>query len=171
MSVITGNVTLTAGFTEQVTAGVVTTQNLPATVTQQVSYANGTAANQCDLIHAVKYTLAASATTIDLTAVPDLAGATINFARVREILCWISDTTLSHTVALGNAAATPFAAFWGATGIQTVYPGGAVYRWADPTSTGAGVGAVVSGTSKSLKLDPGSNTVVLNLIILGCSAA
>lgn len=171
MAVVNGNLNVSASFSQTVTAGLVTPQNLGANASQNLPYGNGTGANQIDLIHAKAYSLVASTPqTIDLTSLPDLSGVTVNMARVREILCWITDTALSHTVVLGAAASNPFAAFWGTTGLQTIYPGSAVYRFSDPTSVGSGVGAVTSGTNKSLKIDPGSNNVVFNLVILGCSA-
>ena len=53
--------------------------------------------------------------------------------------------------------------------IGTVFAGSIRY-FTDPTSIGSGVGAVTSGPSKNLKLDPGSHNVTLNLLIAGCTA-
>jgi hypothetical protein len=171
MANVSGNLAINAGLTQLVTSGLVTPQSIPAAVGQNIGYTNGTGASQCDLIHAKKYALVASTPqSPDFTSITDLSGATVNFARIRELICWIDDTNLGHTVALGDAGSNPLAAFWGTTGIQTIYPGGAVYRFSDPTSVGSSVGAVVTSSSKVLKIDPGSNGVNFNLIVLGCSA-
>ena len=169
MAVVAGTAALTSGFNQTVSTGVVTTQTIPASVSLTTQYANGTAAGKVDLIHARQYTLAGSPTTLDLTNLLDLSGAAASFARVRELVVQVVTATGGFDLTLGNAASNAWAAFWGATGTDKVFAGTIRY-FTDPTSVGSGVGAVVTGSSKNLKLDPGANTIVVNLIIAGCSA-
>jgi hypothetical protein len=169
MATIGGTSQLSAGFNQTVSSGVITSQTIPASISLTTQYGNGTGAGQVDLIYAKQLTLAATPTTLDLTAVTDLSGASVNFARVREMAIQIVDKTAGHNVTLGNAATNAFSAFWGATGTDVVFAGSIRY-FTDPTSTGAGVGAIVDSTHKNLKLDPGANTVVINILVVGCSA-
>jgi len=170
MAAVTGTAQLVAGFNQTVTSGLITTQTLPASISLTTQYANGTGAGAIDLIYARQIALVASTPqTLDLTALTDLSGATVNFARVRELVVQVVTTTSAFNVTLGAAAANPWTPLWGTTGTDTVFAGSIRY-FTDPTSIGSGVGAVTSGTSKNLKLDPGSNNVTINLLIAGCSA-
>lgn len=170
MAVVTGTVQLVTGFNQTVTSGLVTTQTLPASISLTTQYANGTGAGQINLIYAKQIALVASTPqTLDFTSLLDLSGATVNFARVRELVVQVVTVTSAFNVILGAAAANPLAAFWGTTGTDTVFAGSIRY-FTDPTSVGAGVGAVTSGTSKNVKFDPGSNNVTINLLIAGCTA-
>jgi hypothetical protein len=170
MAVVTGSPQLIVGFNQTVTAGLIQTQTLPAGISLTTQYTNGTGAGAIDLVYAKQLTLVASTPqTLDLTSILDLSGATISFARVREMVLQVVTATSGYKVTIGAAASNPWAPFWGTTGTDIVF-GGSTRYFTDPTSIGAGIGAVTSGTSKSLKLDPGSNTIVCNLIIAGCSA-
>lgn len=170
MATIGGTSQLSAGFNQTVTASVITTQTIPASIALTTQYKNGTAAGSVDLIYARQLSLVASTPqTLDLTNLTDLAGGAVNFARVRELAVQVVDTTAGHDINLGDAASNAWAAFWGATGTCTVHAGTILYR-TDPTSVGSGVGAVVTSSSKNLKIDPGSNNVTINLLIVGCSA-
>lgn len=170
MAVVTGTAQLVAGFNQTNSSGLITTQTLPASISLTTQYQNGTGAGAINLIFAKQIALVASTPqTLDLTTLTDLSGAAVNFARIRELVVQVVTATSGFNVILGNAAATAFAAFWGATGTDTVFAGSIRY-FTDPTSVGVGIGAVTSGTSKSLKLDPGSNNVTINLLIAGCTA-
>lgn len=134
------------------------------------SYGNGTGAGAIDLLHCKSYSLAAAATTIDLTALADLESVNQNYARVREF--YIRNTS-AYPLFVGNAAATQWAVAQGpivsATATFCVLPGG-TFQWSDYSTVGASLGAYVDSTHKSLKFDPGANTVTFDLIIAGCSA-
>lgn len=170
MAVVTGNAGFNVGLNQTVTSGLVTTQTLPAAIALTTQYGNGTGAGQINLLYAKQIALVASTPqTLDLSSLADISGATVNFARIREIVIQVVTATSAFNVTVGAAASNPFAAFWGTTGTDTVFAGSTRY-FTDPTSVGAGVGAVTSGTSKSLKLDPGSNNVTINLLIAGCTA-
>jgi len=170
MAIVTGTAQLVSGFNQTVTSGLITTQTLPASVSLTTQYQNGTGAGQVNLIYARQIALASGVPqTLDLTALADLSGATVNFARVRELIVQVVTASSGLKVTLGADASNPWAPFWGTTGTDTVFAGSIRY-FTDPTSVGSGVGAVTSGTSKNLKLDPGSDNVTVNILIAGCSA-
>lgn len=169
MATIGGTSQLSAGFNQTVTSGVITSQTIPASISLTTQYKNGTGAGSVDLIYAKQLTLAATPTTLDLSSLTDLAGGSVNFARIREMAIQVVDTATTHIVTLGDAASNAFSAFWGATGTDIVFAGSIRY-FTDPTSVGAGVGAIVDSTHKNFKMDPGANTVVINILIVGCSA-
>jgi hypothetical protein len=133
------------------------------------TYGTGTGAGQVDGIHCKTYSLVATSTTLDLTAMTDPNGATITCTtgRVRE---FILQNTSAFPIILGNAAATQWAGMLTVTtGTLTVPPGG-IQHFSDPTTVGASAGAYVDATHKSLKIDAGANTVSFNLLIAFCSA-
>lgn len=170
MAVVTGTAQLVAGFNQTVTSGLITTQTLPASISLTTQYTNGTGAGAINLVYAKQIALVASTPqTLDLSALTALDGSSVNFARVRELVIQVVTATSAFNVTVGAAASNPWAPFWGTTGTDVVFAGSIRY-FTDPTSVGAGVGAVTSGTSKALKLDPGSNNVTINLMIVGCTA-
>lgn len=170
MAVVAGTAQLNAGFNQTVTSGLINTQTLPASIAVTTQYGNGTGAGQIDLLYARQLTFAVSTPqTLDLTAIIDLAGATVNFARIRELIIQVVTTTSGVKLTAGAAASDPWAALWGTTGTNII-PAGTTYRFSDPTSVGSGVGAVTSGTSTDLKLDPGAAIQTVNILIAGCSA-
>lgn len=158
------------------------TQNLTQAIQPTLSWTSGTAASSYDLLHAKTYALAAATQTIDLTAIVDLSGATVNMARVRAILAVNLSTTSGRDLVIDTTGSNGFKGFGGASGSKrTVYASlgntstGAAAVWnydlcLDAYSVGAGVGAVTSGTSKNIVLDPGSNSFSVWIFILGCSA-
>lgn len=170
MAVVTGTAQLSVGFNQTVTSGLINTQTLPASISATSQYTNGTGASMVDLVYAKQLTLLASTPqTLDLTSLTDLSGATVNFARIRELVIQVVTTTSGYTVTVGAAAANPWAALWGTTGTMVI-PAGSIFRVSEPNLLST-AGLVTSGTSKNLKLDPGANQVVINLMIVGGSAA
>jgi hypothetical protein len=61
--VVAGTDSLSAGFNQTVSTGVVTTQTIPASISLSTSYTNGTAAGKIDALYAKQLTLAATPTT------------------------------------------------------------------------------------------------------------
>lgn len=174
MANVSGSAQAALNMTQVVTTGVVSQQNLPANINQSINYTTGTGAGQVDLLYAKQLSLAASATTLDLTSLTDLSGASINMARVRFIWIFNLATTAGYTITVGNAASNPFTGFLSSTGTAVCYPGSSSSYgrliFEDPQSVGGSVGAVTGGSNKNLKLDPGSNTVSCYVVIGGCSA-
>lgn len=170
MAVVTGSSQVIAGFNQTVTSGLIQTQTLPAGLSLSTQYTNGTGAGQINLLYAKQLTFAVSTPqTLDITSIADLSGATVNFARVRELIIQVVTATSGYKLTVGAAASDPWAAIWGTTGTNIVFAG-TTYHFTDPTSVGAGVGAVTSGTSTDLKLDPGAAIMIVNVVIAGCTA-
>lgn len=170
--VVTGQVTFNASFAESVTTGAVVNYQIPATVSANLTYTNGTASNQVDTIYARQISLAATTTTLDLTSLTDPAGNSINFARVRELIVQNLSATAGRDVKIYAGASNGWAPLPASSDTNYLYARySGVFRLSDPVSTGSGNGNVVSGTSKTIVLDPGSNTISVNVIIVGGSAA
>lgn len=137
------------------------------------AYTAGTGANQADTIYLTTGTIAASgSTTIDLTALTDIYGNNISFARVKALYFELQTTTTASSVSIGNAAANQ--ALQGAanfldagTDIIRVLNGGCLFFSAGPSSTAF----TVDSTHKSLKFlnNDGSNTATYRLCIVGAS--
>lgn len=168
--VVAGNVTFNAAFTETVSSGVIQTYSVPATISSNLSYANGTASNQIDTIYAKALTLSGATTTIDLTSLTDPAGNSANFARVREFIVVNTSTTAGFDVKVEAGASNGWSVLPPSTSpVYARYSG--ILRISDPVSTGSGNGNVVGSTSKTVTFDPGANTVIINVLIVGGSAA
>lgn len=174
---VTGTVTLNANFTEVVTSGVISTLQLPATINQTISYGNGTSTGNVDYIYAKQLSLAGSATTLDLTSLTDLNGGSVNFARVREVIIVNLATTAGYTLTIGPGVSNPWTTGpIAASSTVVLQPsvgqttGSATFRASDPWSVGATTGWYVDSTHKTLKLDPGSNTLSCYVVLVGGSA-
>jgi hypothetical protein len=167
-AVTSGGVTFKPSFAQTIQNATAGDYAIPAEITNlTTNYGNGTGALQFDLLYNKKLTLSAAAQTLDLSAVTDAAGGAINFARIREFILY---NPSAFPVTIGAAAATQWVGMLGTTTSTLTIPAGGRHYFSDPSSVGGGVGAVVTGSSKSLKLDPGANTLVLTLIMAGCSA-
>jgi hypothetical protein len=166
--VVSGNVTFNAAFVETATA--IGTYQIPATVSSNLSYANGTASNQVDTIYAKTITLASTTQTIDLTSLTDPAGNSINFARVREFIIVNPDATAGHDLKVEAGSSNPVI-FIPPVANYLICRYSGTLRVSDPVSTGSGNGNVVTGTTKTITFDSGSNTITFYVLIVGGSAA
>jgi len=127
--------------------------------------AYGTAATQLNLIYSdLSLTLAGAATTLDLQALTDVSGAAIDFAKIYRIGIINTTATNGFDLTVGGAVANPWEPFVSATGDKIVIPDGSDWFWSDVD------GATVDATHSDLKLDPGANTLVAKLLIIGLSA-
>jgi hypothetical protein len=166
--VVNGQVTFNAAFTEQATA--IGTFSIPATVSSNLSYANGTASNQVDTIYAKTVTLAATTQTIDLTSLTDPAGNSINFARVRELIVVNTSTAAGFDLKVEAGASNGVAFLPPAANFLLARYNGSL-RVSDPVSTGSGNGNVITSSTKTITFDAGANTVTFLVLIVGGSAA
>lgn len=170
MAVVTGSVKTQTTFTQ-------TPSNLPGTVTPATigqtfttTLGNATTADNVDLKYTTTLTFTAStAQTLDLTALTDIYGGTVNFARIRTMTLKQKSTTDGATLTLGAAAANPWAAIWGTTGTHIMQ--------ASTSTNDAGLiitapnttGYVTSGSSKNLKLLPSAHAFSVDIEITGAS--
>jgi hypothetical protein len=173
---VTGTSNLISSFTETSPAGLILTQQLTTAISQLIQYGNGTSAGNVDYVYGKTLTLAGSATTLDLTSLTDLFGGSINFARVRFFAVQNLSTTAAQTVTISGGTSNPWTTGpWGASSTIILQPsptqnaGVSRVVFEDPYVTGATTGWYTSGTSKTVKLDPGANTISVNVLIAGCS--
>lgn len=178
MANVSGTLNLGANFSQQISSGVIADYSIPANLALNLTLGNGTSAGKVDLCYAKKLNLAGSATTLDLSSIADVSGATVNFARVRLLIVQNLATTAGYTVTLGSAASNQWTGFLGTSTSTVIVPPNvgatanqSLFLFTDLYSVGASTGAYVDGTHKSFKIDPGANTLDINLLILGCSAA
>ena len=131
--------------------------------------ANGTGADQADLVFRDQRTLAATTgEDLDLAgSLTDSFGTTITFARVK-MLYVASAAANGDTIAVGGAAANQFINWVAnATDIVNVSPGGAFMLFA-PGATGY---AVTAGTGDLLKIyNAHSAEGTYDIVIVGASA-
>lgn len=178
MPVTGGNSRLQADFFQTISSGVLTPYNVPAPISQVLSYSNGTGAGQYNQLHCKKYSLAATPQSIDLTSILLVDGTTGNMARVRESFFLMLSQTSAHKAIIDTTVSNGFKGLGdGSTGSKRSLLGVPANiitfnydHWSDWYSVGAGVGGVTSSTSKIVSLDPGANSFDVLAIILGCSA-
>lgn len=197
---VSGNVSMNASFSEQITAGVITPQNLPASVNQNLTYssATGGAPLTTDTIWAKAAQFGAGGANaggsvahycqIPLTSLSDLAGNAISFQRVREVFIQNSlsyplylyggNSSGASAVAWIPSAASGSSAFqipgYGSASSNSVY--WPTFRICDPVtasvSTGAQLGYFVSTANCYITLynGAGASTDSVNIMIAGCAA-
>lgn len=179
MANVSGSIQVSVAATQVVTSGLVSTQNLPASITQALNYSSGTGAGQVNLCYAKALTLNATPTTLDLTSILALDGSTVNFARVRELFVMNLASAGGQVLTVGSSGGvgSAFSAFQGASGTTVVHPAitssvasATMLRWSDPSNVGASSGAVTGASNKNVKLDPGANSITVQVVILGCDA-
>jgi hypothetical protein len=171
MATISGSVSLSATLTQSkvTTSGDVST-NLTTTVKESLTYKNGTAAAQLDLLYNNTYTISGT-TTIDLTALADnvTPGVTNSFARVREFI--VINQSSSNDLKVYQAASNGWASLPPSGNPLYARAGNGVVYLADRNSSGTGVGMVTGTTNKSVTFDPNGATITFNLVLAGCSVA
>lgn len=162
---ISGTIKLEIRLAENTTANTTGTVKHDITETYTWTLGEGTGANQLDDFWSADFSLAATSTTYDLTALTGPRG-TVAFTKVKGILIYVSTATDGHTLLVGNAATNAwFAPFSGATVTHEVMAGGAWFtnsHLAQTTNPWT-----VNSTNKNLKLDAGANTIAGTIIIWG----
>jgi hypothetical protein len=171
MPVTTGNANVTHAFQTKVATGYLTPVTVNFAINNSVNYTvSGTGDGQVDLPFGMPVTLTGAAQTFDLTAMTDQIGVVRNFARVREFVIYNTDTTAGHQVNIYRASSNGWNFLPTATSPMVLTIDGGQILLRDPHSTGSGVGLVTSTNSRTFTLDPGANTVTVNILIMGCSA-
>ncbi len=168
--VITQNGQYNIGATQVVSSGLLTPQSLPAALSFALNYTNATTgALTCDQMHAKVYSLLVSTPqTIDLTSLTDLNGNAMNFARVRDIVFYNPNATVTHTVTVYAGASNGWAYLPATPGLTVLANGGMVWLH-DPNSATGIIGMVTSGSSKTITMDPGALATALSVYIIGNS--
>jgi len=132
--------------------------------------ANGTGANQADLVFRGQRTLALSTSEdLDLAgSLTDAYGATITFARVKMIYVKAASTNGGNII-IGGAAANTFVGSFSDASDKVELAAGQMYQVTAPDATGW---AVTAGTADILKVenDDGAAVGTYDIIIVGASA-
>ena len=196
---VSGSVNLNESFSETITAGVITPQNLPASMSQNLnySYASTGASLTTDTLWAKAAQFGGGGAgaggtvahycTIPLTSLSDLAGNAITFQRVREL---VIQNSLSYPIYLyGGNSSGGSAVPWlpgtasGSSALQIPGYGSAsansvywpTFRICDPVtsavSSGAQLGYFVSTATPYFTLynGAGASTDSVNIMIAGCA--
>lgn len=144
------------------------TVSFPFALTSALSLANGTAANQADMVWTDTRTLAASTgEDLDLAGVlTDAVGATMTFATIKAVMITAASGNTNNVV-VSRPAANGVVLFEAASDAIAVKPGG-VFIWACP---GTGV-AVTAATGDLLHVENSAagTSVDYSIIIIGTSA-
>lgn len=131
--------------------------------------ADGIGLDQADIIWHDERTVTAAAETLDLTALTRTVfgdTATLNFVKVKGLVIKNKSTTAGENLTVGNAATNGWTGWTNpATATIAIGPNAWQGFW-EPNLAGR----AVSGTNKSLKIDPGAATIVYRIFILGASA-
>lgn len=172
MATVTGSVTTQTVFQQSSSSVPGSVTPLANSQSLKVAFTtSGTAADQVDLKYSKTLTFAsATAQTLDLTALTDVYGGTVNFARIRSITISMKSTTDGATLTIGNAASNAWTAILGATGTLVMQAATttnqSILVLTAPNTTGWATG----GSSKNLKLLPSSHAFDVDIEITGCSA-
>ncbi len=139
----------------------------PLSISQQITFAEGTGANQANRVWSDTRTIAASTSEdLDLSgsALLDPYGVAVVFTKVKAIFVRAAAGNTNNVV-VGGAAATQWAAMLGTTGTVTLPPG-ALFAAFNPSTAGY---AVAAGATDLLKVaNSGAGTSVsYDIVIIG----
>jgi hypothetical protein len=173
------NITLTSGLTlnfgETPSSGAFSVNSQTVTLSESLAAnfrSSGTLADQCDgLIYLTPTFVASTPQTFDLSAQNDPLGNAVTVARIRLFLVkWLS-TTDNVPLLLGNATSNPWTGLCSSgTATIAVPPSSSLNSGGLLVLAPQTTGLVVSGTSKSIKLDPQTAAGTAHIIALTCSA-
>ena len=155
----------------QTGANDIAAQDFSPEITKLLEFANGTGANQADLLFVDERTIAASGSEeIDLAgSLSDAFGATITAAEVVGLLV-VADAGNTNDVVVGGAASNAFVGpFAAADNTVSVGPGG-IFAIFSPDASG--IGTVTASTGDLLKVANSSSGtgVTYKLAVLARSA-
>lgn len=172
MAIVTGSITPNIAFNQTITSGFLTSTPIGIGLTLSVAFTNGATADKINLIHAATYTFtSATPQTIDLSALTDIIGAAVNFARVRAIVVKMNSVTDGATLTLTAGASNGNTNILGtAAGLiigsaSATNSSGACLILTSPNTTGY----VVDGTHKTLTFTPSAHAFTADILIAGAA--
>jgi hypothetical protein len=164
---LNGSVSLTINASQSVTAGLGQASNtLAKTVAKTI--ANGSGANQANVLWSSSRSLTGTAEDLDLNGVlTDAYGASVNLLRVKGIYIGNLSSTDGQDILVGGAGSNAWVGMVGGTSHKIkVGPSGFFFNYS-PLATGF---PVVSGTGDQLHIDPQGATLTYEIAILGSSS-
>jgi hypothetical protein len=169
---LTGQFYFKADFALTKSTGLPRELRLPLTGEYTNNVADGTTDNKADRIYFKKLTLAATPTDLDLQSLIDVNGDAVSFAEI--IGGYVENTDTANPLTIGGTGAitNAWTSWLSNPGTIKVRPAAsATSPSIQPIGpTGDDPGFAVSGTNKVLRLDPGANTIVINIMLVGRSA-
>jgi hypothetical protein len=169
MATVKSNGTINLGFNQDLAYGIGQIQNLSVPmVLRTVFNVSGALADQCNKLHLKQYTLVASTPqNIDLQSLVDPSGATVSLGAVRVLALRNNATTDGWVLLVGAAGSNEWDGVVSNAGTLTVYPSSAANDGFTVFQIPNTTGAVVDGTHHLLKLDPGSHSFTVDVLIAG----
>lgn len=163
-STVSGTLTLSSTLNVAVPVGptALTAYNIGIAPNLTNSYAAGSGPNQGNKIYQSSLTATGAVADLDLTAAVCVDG-TVGFTHVRELWIFNDATTVGYTLTYGLGT-NPFSPMLGGTTPTVVISPGSVQRFYRPLDT---LGWTVSGSIKTVRVDPGANTIAYRIIVLG----
>lgn len=162
---VTGGVTLSCSFVQQLDAGATRINAYPVPVqpSRSVSYSTGAGAYQVQALAQGSGTTASSTPVdLDLMAITRVDGVA-GFTHVREAIVFNDSAADVLTVGDDGVVTNAWTA-WSETGAQFKVQPGACLRIAKPAGAN---GYDVDGTHKVLRLDPGAAAVPYRFVVAG----
>lgn len=146
------------------------TGDLDATVialadTDPIALASGTGSSQADLQWTDTRTIGTGGETLDLNALTDSLGRTINFAKVKVLKISAAAANTS-TIIIGNAASNQFVAGLSAATTTFTLPASGVFMIVAPVAGWAST----NGSLDKLLITGGAASQIYNIVIIGTSA-
>jgi hypothetical protein len=126
---------------------------------------SGTGSGQADLQWSDTRTVGTGGETLDLNALTDSLGRTINFVKIKALLI-VADPANSSTIVVGNAASNQFQGPFDAATDTVALPAGGILMLAAPAAGWAST----NGASDKLKVVGGAASQIYSIWILGTSA-
>lgn len=131
--------------------------------------ANGTAADQANLLVYSSRTLNAASEQLDFAGgLEDPHGATVTFAKIKTLLIRNKNTTAGQILTIGGGTTNPISTIYGSTATNCTETIGA-NSWCFKHNPVDGF-AVTGGLADTLKVDAGTSTVSYDIIAIGNTA-
>lgn len=163
---ITGGVTLSLSFVQQLDAGAARLNAYPVPVQPAVlsSYTSGTGALQVNrLAQGSGTTTISTPVDLNLATLACVDGST-GFSHVREVLIFNDDATNPLTVGDDGVVTDAWVAYSAGTSARFTVQPGSFLRISKPLGTN---GYTVDSTHKNLRIDPGSAAVAYRYVVAG----
>lgn len=145
------------------------TRSFPSVLEALFDWANGTGANQADLVFSDERTIAPAGTdTLDLAgSLSDAFGNTLTFADLKAIIV-VADSGNTNNVVVGRPATNGVPFFNAASDAIALQPG-AMFAWVNPGATGV---SVTAGSADEIDIvnGGGGTSVTYKVILIGTSA-
>jgi hypothetical protein len=173
--IVGGNFNMSANFYQTQTTGNINSQG--STLNEAMSivtqWVNNYGVNYgVDQLYAMQLTLASTTQTVHFqtATAKDPFGNTLAMLRIRALLVQNLNATLGQDLKVYAPSSNGITWLPPVANFIPVRPGGAIVLL-DPLSFGSAVGSVVGASSDGVTFDSGSNTVMFNVLALGCATA